>query len=125
LPALQRSAALPKTSAGPCSCDHDQHGCGVAGGLPASQSKKWGRRPQRPGNQFALSHLLEVFPSGNSLSRITGCRWPAAIIQQAQELSRFSAPTVVHFVLGGNTKRSVACEEAVDHNTSLWNNEEN
>jgi hypothetical protein len=98
---------------------------GWASGLPASQSKKWGRRPQRPGNQFALSHLLEVFPSGNSLSKITGCRWPAAIIQQAQELSRFSAPTVVHFARGGNTKSSVACEEAVDHNTSLWNSEEN
>jgi hypothetical protein len=100
----------------------------TAAGWPAAfllRKARWGRRPQRPGNQFALSHFLEVFPSGNSLSRITGCRWPAAIIQQAQELSRFAAPTVVHLVLGGNIKSSVACEEAVDHNTSLWNNEEN
>lgn len=35
-------SALPKTSAGPCSCDHDLHGCGVASDPPASQSKNGG-----------------------------------------------------------------------------------
>ena len=41
--------------------------------LPLRRAE-WGRRPQRPGNQFALARGLWI-PSGNSPSRIAGCRW--------------------------------------------------
>ena len=84
-----------------------------------------GRRPQCPGNQFALARsFLEVSP-GNSLSRITGCHWPAAIIQQAQELSRFAGHTVMQILAPGNTKSMPSCEEIVEDVTSLWKAKEN
>jgi len=49
-----------------------------------------------PGQPVSRSRAVSgSFPPGNSLSRITGCHWPAAIIQQAQELSRFAAHTLI------------------------------
>jgi hypothetical protein len=49
----------------------------------------------------------------------------AAIIRQAQELSRFAEPTFIQIVATGNTKSFDACEEPVDDETSLWKDEEN
>jgi hypothetical protein len=51
--------------------------------------------------------------------------WPAAVIQQAQELSRFAGATVIQIVKRGNMKNGPACEETVDDESSLWKDEEN
>jgi hypothetical protein len=52
-----------------------------------------------PGQPVSRSRAVSgSFPPGNSLSRITGCHWPAAIIQQAQELSRFAAHTLIRAI---------------------------
>jgi hypothetical protein len=49
----------------------------------------------------------------------------AAIIRQAQELSRFAEPTFSQIVAPRNTKEFNPCAEAVDDETSLWKAEEN
>jgi hypothetical protein len=49
----------------------------------------------------------------------------AAIIQLAQELSRFAEPTLSQIVAARNTKTKCACAEAVEEETSLWKDEEN
>ena len=59
--------------------------------LSPAQRAGWGRRPQRPDNQHALSRIPGVFPS-NSPSRIAGYRWRTAIIRQAQEPHVFDEP---------------------------------
>lgn len=84
----------------------------------------WGRRPQRPGNQLALMRTFWKFPLAIPLENHR-CHWPAAINQQAQELSRFAADTLIHFVLPGKTKSAGNCEQPVEDRTSLWKNEEN
>ena len=91
--------------------------------LIASMSKQ-GRRPQRPGNQ-PRSPLLDVFPPAIRSHRSPAATSSAAIIGQAQELSRFAAPTLNEFVAPGNLKRPRCCEEAVEDTTCLWKVEEN
>jgi len=49
----------------------------------------------------------------------------AAIIRQAQEVSRFAEPTFRHFVAPRNRKNFHPCAEAVDDDSSLWKPEEN
>ncbi|HEX3821132.1 MAG TPA: hypothetical protein VHW45_12410 [Candidatus Sulfotelmatobacter sp.] len=49
----------------------------------------------------------------------------AAIIRQAQELSRFAGNTLVYFVARRNTKTGLTCEETVDDVSSLWKFVEN
>ncbi len=49
----------------------------------------------------------------------------AAIIRQAQELSRFAASTLSQMVAARNTKTLCCCEEAVEDVSSLWKSEEN
>jgi hypothetical protein len=49
----------------------------------------------------------------------------AAIIRQAQELSRFAEPTLRQIVSTRNTKNLPRCAEAVEDVTSLWKTEEN
>jgi len=44
----------------------------------------------------------------------------AAIIRQAQELSRFAEPTLIQIVAPRNTKNFSSCAETVDDESSLW-----
>src|SRR5580704_16516574 len=96
--------------------------------LPAGCSKeqpaRWGRRPQRPGNQSRLRAFSGISP-GNSPSRIAGAAGSAASIRQAQELSRFAEPTLSQTVGSRNTKNLRPCAEPVEDETSLWKIEEN
>lgn len=90
----------------------------------ACSKSKQGRRPQRPGNQSRFRAALDVFPFGNSLSRITAATGSAAIIRLSQELSRFAEPTLRQIVAPGKIKNLPPCEETVDDETSLWTTEE-
>lgn len=49
----------------------------------------------------------------------------AAIIRQAQELSRFAALTLRQIDAPRNTKKLFRCEETVEDVSSLWKSEEN
>lgn len=49
----------------------------------------------------------------------------AAIIRQAQELSRFAEPTLSQFGAPRNTKNLQPCAETVEEVSSLWKPEEN
>jgi hypothetical protein len=64
-------------------------------------------------------------PPGNSPSRITAAAGSAAIIRQAQELSRFDEPLSARWLRLRNTKTPHRCAEPVDDETSLWKSEEN
>ncbi len=92
--------------------------------FPAPKSRT-GRRPQRPGNQSHSRAFLEVFPTAIRFRESPAATGYAAIIRQAQELSRFAELTLIQIVAPGNTKTISACEETVDDETSLWKAEEN
>jgi len=83
-----------------------------------------GEEAATPGQPVAQARIWK-FPFGDSLSRITGCRWLATIIWLSQELSRFAEPTVVEVVAVRNTKNMWRCAETVEDETSLWKAEEN
>jgi hypothetical protein len=116
---------LPKPAADPCSFDHRSAAL-QRGQRPflLHQASRGGGRNARATSSRSRA-VSGSFPPGNPLARITGCHWPAAINQQAQELSRFAAPTLIHFVAPGNTKFLRPCEEPVEEETSLWKHEEN
>ncbi len=91
---------------------------------PKSQKRDWGRRPQRPGNQ-SRSRAFSGGPPAIHPRESPAAAGSAAIIRQAQELSRFAEPTLIHFVAPRNTKNFHPCAETVDDRTSLWKPEEN
>src|SRR6476646_8009544 len=105
-------------------CNHASATAAWPAALPACKQVGGGGRNARATSSRSRA-VSGSFPPGNSLSRITGCHWPAAIIQQAQELSRFAAHTLLEFKAWGNTKRCGLCEQAVEDATSLWKYEEN
>jgi hypothetical protein len=96
----------------PCSCS-----------VPLTAKSKWGRRPQRPGNQSRLRAFLECPPPIHPRES-PAAAGSAAIIRQAQECSRFAEPTLKQIVAPRNTKNPRPCAEAVDDETSLWKPEE-
>lgn len=91
----------------------------VASGLPAPKSKT-GEEAATPGQPVALSRVSGCFPFGNSLRVSPLPSGSAAIIRQAQELSRFAEPTFHQIVAPGNPKRRPRCAEPVEDWTSLW-----
>ncbi len=125
LPHSQASAALAKAD---CRCailqPRSATVCEGPAALTCFEKQARGRRPQRPGNQ-SRTRVSGSFPPGNSLSRITGYHWLAAIIRLSQELSRFAEPTFDEVVAVRNTKNVWCCEETVEDETSLWKAEEN
>ena len=81
-------------------------------------------RPQRPGNQ-SRSRAFLICPPAIHPRESPVAAGSAAIIRQAQELSRFAEPTLIHFVAPRNRKNFPPCAEAVDDVSSLWKPEEN
>jgi len=73
----------------------------------------------------AVARFWKFFPTAILFQESPPATGSAAIIQQAQELSRFAEPTLIQIVAPGNTKTFLACEETVDDETSLWKPEEN
>jgi hypothetical protein len=84
-----------------------------------------GRRPQRPGNQFAFARVSDMSP-GDSPSRITGCCRPCRNHPASSENSHvFAAPTLSQNPAARNKKTPHACAKTVDEMPSLWKPEEN
>jgi hypothetical protein len=116
---------MPKPVADSCSCDHGS-ATAAAGQRPfCSEEQNRGRRPQRPGNQFALTRVFWKYPPAIPFRESPAATGSAAIIRQAQERSRFAEDTFLQFVAVGNIKRCGACAETVEEETSLWISEEN
>ena len=123
----------PKRVAHSSSCDDKGATAAAASGpcflLPASAPKsarttsKRGR-PQRPGNQ-SRSRAFLICPPAIHPRESPVAAGSAAIIRQAQELSRFAEPTLSHFVAPRNRKNFPPCAETVDDVSSLWKPEEN
>ena len=112
-----------------------RHCCGWSATLPCSRflaalasrpksASGMGRRPQRPGNQ-SRSRAFLMCPPAIHPRESPVAAGSAAIIRQAQELSRFAEPTLIHFVAPRNRKNFPPCAEAVDDVSSLWKPEEN
>ena len=77
-----------------------------------------------PGHPVALARILEYPPAIHSRES-PATAGSAAIIQRAQELSRFAEPTFIQIVAPRNTKNSLPCAETVEDESSLWKTEEN
>ena len=122
--ALHRSAAFAETS---CRCvllrARIRNCCGGQRPFLLRKASR-GRRPQRPGNQFALARVSGRIPSA-ILFRESPAATGSAAIGQAQELSRFAAPTFIQAIAYRNTKNWRPCAETVDDDNSLWKTEEN
>jgi hypothetical protein len=98
--------------------------CGVASSPLLFRRARAGRRPQRPGNQSRTRAFLECPPAIHPRESPSAAG-PAAIIRLAQDLSRFTAPTLGQIFSACNTKTRARCAETVDDATSLWKTEEN
>ena len=124
----QRVPHLPKRVADSSSCDDELATPAVASGPSCSllqrATSKVGEEAATPGQPVALARVSGISP-GNSPSRIAGAAGSAAIIRQAQELSRFAEPTLRQIVASRNTKDLCPCAEPVEDETSLWKIEEN
>jgi hypothetical protein len=92
---------------------------------PVPLQEQDGRRPQRPGNQFA--HC--AFP-GNPPAihprESPACHWLCRNHSGNSGTRHvFAEPTLSHIVSGRNNKTPPACEKRVDARTLLWKQEEN
>jgi hypothetical protein len=121
---LPRSAAFAKAScrlvivrSPTCNC------CGGQRSFPAPKS--WvGEEAAMPGQPVALARVFWNPPAIHPRES-PAAAGSAAIIRQAQEISRFAEPTLLQFVASRNRKTLPRCAEAVDDVTSLWKPEEN
>jgi hypothetical protein len=124
----QRVQRLLKPVTDSSSRDHEPATAAVANGsfLPMLRraTNRTGDEAAKPGQPVALARVSGASP-GDSLARISGSTGTAAIIRQAQELSRFAEPTLRQIVAPRNTKKYSPCEEPVDDVSSLWKPEEN
>lgn len=122
--ALPRSAAFAKASrrlvivrSPTCNC------CGGQRSFPAPKSRV-GEEAVMPGQPVALARVFWNPPAIHPRES-PAAAGSAAIIRQAQEISRFAEPTLLQFVASRNRKTLPRCAEAVDDVTSLWKPEEN
>ena len=90
---------------------------------PAPRSRM-GEEAATPGQPVALARV-SGFPPAIHPRESPAAAGSAAIIRQAQELSRFAANTLRHNVSRRNRKPSRRCAKAVDDSISLWKIEEN
>jgi len=127
--ARQRSKGvphLPKPVAGSSSRDHKPATAAVASGPgPApcfkerrTKSKGGGGRNARATSR-ACARFLECPPTIHPRESPTAAG-SAAIIRQAQELSRFAELTLRQILAPRNTKNLRRCAEAVEDASSLW-----
>ena len=121
---------LPKPVADPSPCGHASITARLASGpvplpAPKSEERSGGVGRNAQGNQFALARVFWIPLRQFTLENHRVAAGPAAIIRQAQELSRFAASTLRQMVASRNTKTLLRCEEAVEDVSSLWKSEEN
>jgi hypothetical protein len=120
-----RAPLVPKPVADSSSFDHDPSTVAVASDPVLLRRADWGRRSQRPGNQFALAH---VFWIAHRQFTLENHRLPLTLPQSFGKLRKLHVsldPVSARNVAPRNTKTSPPCEEAVEDETSLWKNEEN
>jgi hypothetical protein len=115
---------LPKPVADPSPCDHESTTATVGQRPCPAPRSRMGRRPQRLGNQSRL-RAFSGFPPAIHPRESPAAAGSAAIIRQAQELSRFAANTLSQIVAPRNRKKRCSCAETVEDRTSLWKTEEN
>jgi hypothetical protein len=84
-----------------------------------------GEEAATPGQPVALARALWVRPPAIHPREPPAAAGFAAIIRQAQELSRFASNTLSQIVARRKTKNLHRCAEAVDDDISLWKTEEN
>ena len=130
--ARQRSEGvphLPKPAAGSSSCDHKPATVTVASGPdPApcfKEQRARGEEAATPGQPVALARVFWSVRRRFTLENRRLAAGSAAIIRQAQELSRFADPTLRQIVAPRNTKNWPRCAEAVEDASSLWKPLEN
>jgi hypothetical protein len=89
LVARQRSGSAAFAKASPQIMIRRSRSCGHRGGQRPNPAPRagWGRRPQRPGNQYTLTRISGMSP-GNSPSRIAGL--PLALPQSSGRLGKIS-----------------------------------
>ena len=94
---------------------------------PATQPAQDGlwRRPQCPGNRYALARVSE-FPPATHPRELPVCHRRHRNHQSAsvENCHVFAEPTLIRNVATRNRKTFPACAEAVDDRTSLWKAEE-
>ena len=83
-----------------------------------------GEEAATPGQPVAPARALWVRPPAIHPRESPAAAGSAAIIRQAQELSRFAANTLRQIVAPRKTKDLHNCAEAVDDDVSLWKTEE-
>ena len=91
---------------------------------PAPRSKE-GEKAATPGQPVALARVPGSIPPAIRFRKSPAATGSAAIIRQAQELSRFAEPTFIQILAPRNTKQVPRCAEPVEDKSSLWKNEEN
>jgi len=85
------------------------------------QGTSEGEEAATPGQPVALSAFLDVFPTSDSLSRISSsAAGSAAIIWPSQKFSRFAEDTFFQNRVRSNRKNARRCAETVEECTSLW-----
>jgi hypothetical protein len=122
--ALQRVPHLPKRVAHSSFCHHEFATPAVASGPSCSEEQGGGGGRNARATSRACARFLECPPAIHPRES-PAAAGSAAIIRQAQELSRFAEPTVSQIVRSRNTKEFRRCAEPVEDETSLWKIEEN
>src|SRR5579864_3185283 len=84
-----------------------------------------GEEAATPGQPVALARVSLGAPPVIHPRESPAAAGSAAIIRQAQELSRFAPNTLSQIVAPRNTKTLHSCAEAVEDDISLWKTEEN
>jgi len=97
--------------------------CGGQRPCPAPKSKGGGGRNARATSSRFRAQFWS--PPAIHPRESPAAASSSAIIQQAQELSRFAEPTFIQIVAPRNTKTCSPCAETVEDETSLWKHEEN
>ena len=116
---LSECCTLPKPVADSPSCDAESATLRLASGLSSAPKSNKGEEAATPGNQSRSARFWKFPPAIHSReSPVTA--GSAAIIRPSQELSRFAAHTLRHFVVPRKSKTPPHCAETVDVETSLW-----
>src|SRR5579864_3320400 len=84
-----------------------------------------GEEAATPGQPVALARVSLGAPPVIHPRESPAAAGSAAIIRQAQELSRFAPNTLSQIVAPRKTKTFDRCAETVDDDISLWKTEEN
>jgi hypothetical protein len=97
----------------------------AASGPTRSKNRKW-RRPQCPGNRYALARVFQ-FPLAIHPRELPVChqRHRKSSFDRLESSNVFAEPTLRQDVVERNIKPLHSCAEAVEDDSCLWKTEEN